>query len=427
MEPEYISLTVSAYLELINNTLATIQSDQILIVGEIAECRVSQGKWINFELKDEDADAKISCFTTIYKVATPLEAGMKVQVTGYPKIYERFGKFSLNVETVELVGEGALAKAYALLKKRLEEEGLFDLARKRSIPRFPKKIGLITSSEAAAYGDFLRILNNRWSGVEVMHVPVHVQGQYAVPDILKAFALLNRLPDEERPEVVVLTRGGGSLEDLHAFNDEQVARAVFTSKIPVVVGVGHERDESLCDFVSDIRASTPSNAAEIVVPDRRDIWREIDMSLHRMEGCINVEIDRKNRSLSHAKTILQTYVQRHIHLLKVSIDRFAYAFDRFRLGVIATRKEVERMERESARSFFHAFTSTKTETNSLIRIFMQFDVDRMLKRGFSVVRKKGEVVKDASRLAGGDAIQVQFSEGTVDATVHGNQEQATLL
>jgi len=321
---------------------------------------------------------------------------MRVQILGYPKVYERFGKFSVNVEAVEPVGEGALAKAYALLKLQLEKEGLFDLSRKRALPRFPKKIGLITSGEAAAYGDFLRILNNRWGGVEVVHTPVHVQGQYAVREILEAFEAFARLPDAQKPEVLVLTRGGGSLEDLHAFNDEQVARAVFTSPIPVVVGVGHERDESLCDFVADVRASTPSNAAERVVPDRREVMREIVMSVDRMRQTVEYELDRQNRSVDGLMRSLQHVLEMSVHEIQMRIDRFVNAFDRFRLSLVATRQHIE----------------------TLTRLIASYDVKKTLQRGFALVRdKKERVVRDGSQLAPGDEIAIQFGRGSANAAI----------
>ena len=169
-------ISVSDYLNLANHALRSIPSENMVIEGEVAEYKVNQGKWVNFDLKDENADAKIPCFMTVYALAVPLASGMRVQVSGQSKVFERFGKFTLNVSEVTLVGEGALQKAYLELKAKLEREGLFDAGRKRSIPQFPERIGLITSSEAAAYGDFLRILNNRWRGVSVFHVPVHVQG-----------------------------------------------------------------------------------------------------------------------------------------------------------------------------------------------------------------------------------------------------------
>ncbi|MFH1632078.1 MAG: exodeoxyribonuclease VII large subunit [bacterium] len=411
------TLTVADYLKLINDTLALIPGEEILVVGEITDYRVSQSKWLNFDLKDEEEDAKISCFATSFKIKMPLENGMKIQVSGYPKIYERFGKFSLNVQTVELVGEGALARAYELLKKKLSDEGLFDLGRKRSLVRFPQKIGLITSSDAAAYGDFLRILNNRWGGVEIVHADVHVQGQHAVHEILAAFETFETLETSEAPDVLVLTRGGGSLEDLHAFNDEQVARAVFGSSIPVVVGVGHERDESLCDFVADIRASTPSNAAEIVVPDRREVIREIEMSTNRIGEVINIEIERHTRRVDHSVSVLDRFIERKVRDLESTIKQFGHAFDRYRLSLVATRQHIERNEEMIRLSFTSAFNRIKQKTMSTIRLFESFDVARVLDRGFSIVRRGGKIISDASILATGDTIKVQLSRGSVDAEV----------
>lgn len=411
------TLTVAEYLALINDTLALIPSEQILVAGEIVDYRVSQGKWINFDLKDEEEEAKISCFATTFKIKTPLDSGMKVQIKGYPKVYERFGKFSLNIETVELVGEGALAKAYALLKKKLTEEGLFDEARKRSIPRFPTKIGVITSAEAAAYGDFLRILNNRWSGVEVVHIPVHVQGQHAVPEILAAFEQFDALDEAEKPEVLVLTRGGGSLEDLHAFNDEQVARAVYKSSIPVVCAVGHERDESLCDFVADVRASTPSNAAERVVPNREDVLREIEISARRMSDTLQNELDTRERSVDHSISVFERFIERKVHDLKVAIERFGYAFERFRLSLIETRRHIERNMQSIETQFMHLFDQMRSRITSTIRLFKNFDTQKVLDRGFSIVRCGTKVIKTATQLEKGTQIQVQLAHGSVDSEV----------
>ena len=408
-------MTVGDYLTLVNDSLALIPSESIVVVGEIVDHRVSQSKWINFDLKDEEKDAKISCFATVFKVKTPLEDGMRVQVVGYPKVYERFGKFSLNVEAVEPVGEGALAKAYALLKKKLEAEGLFAQDRKREIPRFPSRIGLITSSEAAAYGDFLRILNNRWGGVEVVHVPVHVQGQYAVGEILGAFEQLNAL--QERPEVIVLTRGGGSLEDLHAFNDEAVARAVFQSDVPVVVGVGHERDESLCDFVADVRASTPSNAAEIVVPDRREILRDVELSAQRMEDVLTMELERRERAVERAVSALGQFIELRMQDVRLTIERLSHAFDRFRLSLVATRQHIERNQEVISHAFLSVFERLKQGTASLIRLFESFDVQRVLERGYSIVRSGGSSVRDASKLATGQSLQIQLARGSVTSEV----------
>lgn len=398
-------ISVSDYLNLANHALRSIPSENMVVEGEVADFKVSQGKWVNFDLKDEHADAKIPCFMTVYALAVPLANGMRIQVSGQSKVFERFGKFTFNVSEITLVGEGALQKAYVELKAKLEREGLFDRGRKRSIPQFPGRIGLITSSEAAAYGDFLRILNNRWHGVTVLHTPVHVQGQFAVPDILHAFAQLNELPEFERPEVIVLTRGGGSLEDLHAFNSEAVARAVFQSAVPVVVGVGHERDESLCDFVADVRASTPSNAAELVVPDARSITSSMRMSVDRMMDQLQFGIDRRVHLVDRSVNILDRSMAKITESIENTTRRFSYAFERFRLSIVATLARVGDLE----------------------RILRSMDPHEVLRRGYAIVRSGTKIIRRANDVAPGDRLAVQFGEGSVLVVAEGNARQESLL
>ena len=315
MEPTVLS--VAQFLDAANQALRQLDAASLAVEGEVSDARVAQGKWVSFDLKDGKEAAVLKCFATVWQLPGPLENGMKVRVSGLPKIYERFGTFRLNVQHLELVGEGALRHAYELLKKKLTEEGLFDPGRKRAIARFPERIGLITSRDAAAYGDFLRVLGNRWGGVEILFVPVHVQGKEAVPDMLAAFAAFQAMGEAERPEALVLVRGGGGLEDLHAFNDESVARAVFQSKVPVVVGVGHERDESLCDFVADVRASTPSNAAERLSPSREEIAFALQAATERLSSRLEGEVARRQREIDHAARAFGLSLERAKERLRV--------------------------------------------------------------------------------------------------------------
>src|SRR3989338_31502 len=242
----------------------------VLIQGEASGLHITQDRFVWFELKDKDTS--VSCFMMKWELKVPLEDGMEIKVLGLPQLFQKSGRFHIRVEELELVGAGALQKAFEALKKKLEKEGLFAEARKRALPRFPEAIGLITSPDAAAYTDVLRILKNRWAGLTIKFYPVAVQGIGSVKEIVRAFDYFNY---SKNVEVIILTRGGGSLEDLQSFNSEDVARAIFSSAIPVVCGVGHERDESLSDYVADLRASTPSNAAELVVPDKREIMENI--------------------------------------------------------------------------------------------------------------------------------------------------------
>ncbi len=390
--PENV-LSVSQYLQIVNAVLREhVPSQEIVVEGEIGGYTVKDGKWIIFDLKDEnDAKVKVACFGTTFKILGAFENGMRVRIFGYPTV-KGWSTFQIDVQRMEPVGEGALKKAYDALKKKLEAEGLFDAARKRTLPRFPQIIGLITSRDAAAYGDFLRILNNRWGGVEIVFAHVRVQGNEAVPEILSAFSAFSALSDDTRPDLIVLTRGGGSLEDLHAFNDELVARAVYSSKIPVVVGVGHERDESLCDFVADVRASTPSNAAERIVPNRTDVEYELAMMTRRMEERLVETIARRQLAVDRATRTVGLVLDRERQRFLSRADRLAVAFGTWK-------------------------TTLRERLSTYERVLRQVDPKRVLARGYSIVTVNGKVVSDASVLEVGAEIGVQLAKGTADAQV----------
>lgn len=420
-------ISVSDFVSLINHALRTIPTDGVVIEGEVVDFKVAQGKWVTFDLKDEKADAKIGCFMTTFQLAVPLASGMRVHVKGYPKVAEKWGKLSLNVQSVELVGEGAYAKAYAALKEKLRLEGLFDEARKRSIPRFPERIGLITSSEAAAYGDFMRILGNRFGGVTVLHAPVHVQGQFAVSEILAAFAQFNAMEEGERPDVLVLTRGGGAIEDLHAFNDEAVARAVFRSTIPVVVGVGHERDESLCDFVADVRASTPSNAAERVVPDRREMLRAVDYAHDRMTGRLQLEISTISSTVDRSIAVLDRSISRIAQDVATLLGRFSHGFERFRLMLVQTIEHVARRQAHIEDATLRLVAIAKRRAGELERVLASLDPMRVLSRGYAIVRASGRIVRRAIDVAPGTPLSLQLTDGVIEAVVETRAQQEKLL
>ncbi len=265
---ENVPLTVSDFLALLNQTLEYAYPS-VIVVGEVSEFRVSQGKWVSFKLKDDEA--VVDCFMSVYQLRIPIEDGMKVLVTAAPRVNAKWGKFSLNVRLVKPVGEGSIKKGFELLKAKLEAEGLFAPERKRALPRVPQHVGVITSSESAAYADFCKIINERWGGVRVEVAHTQVQGDPAADQIIRAITYFNTL--ETLPEVLVIIRGGGSAEDLLTFNDEALARAIASSRIPTLVGVGHEVDHTLADMVADRRAATPTNAAEILVPDKQEIIR----------------------------------------------------------------------------------------------------------------------------------------------------------
>jgi exodeoxyribonuclease VII large subunit len=390
---ELQAVTVAQYLELVNNTLRELPSKELVIVGEVSDFRIAQGKWVSFDLKDEEEQAVLKCFMTTWQLKVQVTDGMRIQVKGYPKIYERFGSFKMNVQEVMLVGEGALRQAYEQLKQKLDAEGMFQTSRKRALPRFPQRIGLITSRDAAAFGDFVRILNNRWGGVKVDHTHVHVQGQHAVREIVGAFNFFNAL-EEDRPDVLVLTRGGGGLEDLHAFNDELVARAIYRSDIPVVCAVGHERDESLADFVADVRASTPSNAAERVVPSRNDVQYELETMARHMEERLIDQVGERGRLVERATNLAQFVLERQK-------ERFRSVQEKF---LVASQDWLPFI---------------RTELEGLGRVLRQVDPKRVLSRGYSIVTVGDQVVTTTKGLDVGAQIGVQLAAGSFEAEVTG--------
>ena len=258
-----VVLGVSDFVALVNQTFE-YAFPSVTIVGELANFKVSKNRWVYFDLKDEESSVRF--FGTVYMLPGPLEDGMMLEVRGNPRLHQQFG-FSVNVQSMRPVGEGSIKKAASLLQAKLEAEGLFDADRKRPLPYPPERIGLITSRESAAYADFMKILGARWRGLQIQFVDTQVQGEAAAGQIVAAIQRLNQL--SEPPEVVVLIRGGGSADDLATFSAEPVVRAVAASRIPTLVAIGHEIDASLAELAADQRASTPSNAAELLVPDRR--------------------------------------------------------------------------------------------------------------------------------------------------------------
>jgi exodeoxyribonuclease VII large subunit len=272
-------LSVADFVASLNQTL-NMAYPAVIVVGEVAEFNVSQGKFVFFKLKDETAT--ISCFMMAFKMSTPLENGMKIRILAVPKVRDATGFLSLNVAKYQPVGEGSIKKALELLKKKLEKEGLFDKDKKRPLPDVVQKIAVISSVDSAGYRDFIKILGERAGGLELEVINTAVQGLSAPEEIIRA---LKKFNERAVADVIVIVRGGGSKDDLSAFNDEAMARAIRASRLPVLVGVGHEVDESIADLVADVRASTPTHAAQLLTPkDRRETVLGLANMIFRMEG-----------------------------------------------------------------------------------------------------------------------------------------------
>ncbi|MDO8558433.1 MAG: exodeoxyribonuclease VII large subunit [bacterium] len=369
--------------ELSNFVNAELSEVMVRVRGEVCDFKRSQnGKFIYFDLKDEAA--RMNCFIMAFQLRTELEDGMEVLVTGSPGLYVPYGKYTFRVKSIEPVGEGALKRAFEIMRRKLEAEGLFLPERKKTLPRFPERIGLITSREAAAYSDFLRILNNRWGGIEISFMNVHVQGAKAEEEVVRAVQYFNdHMPV---PDVLVVVRGGGSLEDLAAFNTESVARAIFASKIPVVVGVGHERDITLADLACDLRASTPSNAAEVVTPSREGVQFELD----------TWEVE------------LGSLIQRHARLAS---ERLGEAMRRLARPLLEKIEKGRMLSSRLQTAFSGRMEKYRQEIRRISDLLKTLNPRGILARGYSITRKNGRVIKDALELSAHEEVETLLAKG----------------
>lgn len=288
--------TPTEFIAVVNQTLEYAYSG-VVLEGEVASFKVNQGKWVFFDIKD--AESSVSCFMSSYQLRMPIEDGMKVLVRGIPKM-TKWGKFSFTVQAIQPVGEGSLKKSFELLKAKLTKEGLFDPAKKRKIPENLSQIGVISSTQAAGYADFVKILNERWGGLKVLTAHTQVQGMDAADQIIRAIQYFN---EHNSVEIIAIIRGGGSADDLAVFNDEKLVRTIAASKIPVITGIGHEVDESLADLAADIKASTPSNVAQMLTKDRHAEIAKIESTLNRAKQVILQNIANamreNNEKVSH--------------------------------------------------------------------------------------------------------------------------------
>jgi exodeoxyribonuclease VII large subunit len=256
---------------------------------------------------------------SVWQLTVPIEDGQMVVVTGRPQVTS-WGRFSLTVSRVQPFGAGSLLKSFELLKNKLEKEGLFAAERKRSLPAMPSRIGVISSTQAAGYNDFIRILNERWGGVEVQVAHVQVQGAVAADQIINALNFFNG--HEPSPEVIAIIRGGGSADDLSTFNEEPLVRAIAASRVPVVVGVGHETDVTLTDLAADVRAATPSHAAQLLVPDKKAVMRDLRGKLTNLSNRLAEDLDDQRAVVRQVLgNLLATYDRRLDEALTSVADR----------------------------------------------------------------------------------------------------------
>jgi exodeoxyribonuclease VII large subunit len=390
-------LTVSQAVSYLRELMETdIVLGDVWISGEVSGPRTQPSGHTYFVLKDNGAQLRSVLFRSANlrqrRMTDYLAQGSQVIVHGRMTVYEARGELQVVVDFVQPEGVGLRHAQFEKLRLQLEEEGLFDLSRKRPMPRFPQRIGVATSSTGAVFHDICNVLRRRWPLVEVVLAPTPVQGPEAAPGIIASLEGLNARGDLD---VIILARGGGSVEELWAFNEEPVARAVFASAVPVVSAVGHETDYTICDYVADLRAPTPSAAAELVAPDRQQLSGQI-----------------RGWRLSAASA-----VQRGLNRDRAAVTAL---LGRAQRGTVDLARLHQRLETLDRRGFIAVLAGMGVRRDQLQRCRAQLralDPQATLDRGFAVVHKGGRVVSSVSMVSGGDGLVVKVADGGFTARV----------
>jgi exodeoxyribonuclease VII large subunit len=370
---------------------------RILLEAEISNLARPASGHLYFSLKDDKAQIRCAMFrSSASRMDIQVENGMKVLARGRISLYEPRGDYQLIIDSLRDAGEGILQRRFEELKKKLEAEGLFDPAYKQDLPPYPARIGLITSPSGAAVRDLLHVLGRRWPVAQVRLYPVLVQGNEAPPEIRSAIECAN---EHGWADTLIIGRGGGSLEDLMAFNDEAVARGVFASSIPVVSAVGHETDFSICDFVADLRAPTPSAAAELATPDQLVLKETFSRAQRQMQRRILDQMQRNTQGLDHLSHRLQ---QRHpatrLAELSERVTAFGKSIEQLTVAAVRSRREL---------------------LGSLVRTLNAVSPLETIGRGYAVVTsaETGDVVISTSQVGPGDRVCAQLKDGKLDCTV----------
>jgi len=369
----------------------------VWVEGEISNFKLHSSGHIYFSLKDRDA--QIPCVFWRHRnrnLRFQPQDGMKIIALGKVTVYEKRGAYQLDIVQFHPAGVGELQLALEQLKQKLLAEGLFDDAHKKPLPRYPTSIGIVTSPTGAAIQDLIHILNRRFPGIEIILRPVKVQGEGAAEEIATAIAEFN---EYGKIDVLIVGRGGGSLEDLWAFNEEIVARAIYASRIPVISAVGHEIDFSISDFVADLRAPTPSAAAELAVPEKQELMNTIFLLLKK------------------AYTNLQNQMQFQQEKLRNIVN--SYGFRRTPDLLQQYQQRLDELTRTLGRTKHHQFNLLQERLNAITHKLSMLAPTSILKRGYSICYRTQDnaIVKQSDQLAENDEIKVKFYAGEILGTV----------
>lgn len=413
----------------------------VWVEGEISNFRPAESGHLYFTLKDGDAQLRIVMFRSQARLLRfRPENGMQIIARGRVTIYDARGELQLSAEFLEPVGAGALQLAFEQLKKRLAEEGLFDQSRKKPIPQLPRRIGIVTSPRGAALHDMLNVLGRRHENVGILIYPAQVQGESAPSEVGSGVRYFNRA---KNVDVIVIARGGGSIEDLAAFNDEGLARVIAASHLPVISAVGHETDFTICDFVSDLRAPTPSAAAELVIESKHRIAEHLAHLHQRLDRGARYQLmlarNRLTELAQHgAFAGMQDLLGRRSQRLDELMFRMAASFRHnlrdysrrlevaaarvrhydFRRSLAMTRNQLDSGADSLLRVMRNRLNEHRGRLNELYAKLDALSPVKILERGYALVfDAKGNLVKDSNQLAAGDEISARVAHGTFTAEV----------
>ncbi len=391
------SLTVA---EITHYISTVFEADEVLqdiwVMGEVSNLSRPGSGHVYFTLKDMSSSLRCVIWKS-QAAALPvaLVDGISLEAHGYIGVYERSGQYQLYVDRVRPAGEGTLYQEFIKLKQRLEAEGLFDQARKRPLSPLPKKIGIVTSPTGAALQDILNTLEKRYRLAELVLSPCQVQGSEAASQIISA---INRLNEDEQPDLIILARGGGSLEDLHAFNDEGVVRAIISSRAPIITGIGHETDFTLADFASDVRAPTPTGAAILATPDSMELASGLRAITEQMQKSVQSIVQDWNLQFKS----VQNRLQRSSPLRTVANDR----------------QQLDDIDQDLFRLMTHKFNLMKLQLNGLKAHLSALNPYSVLNRGYAIVSTEtGDIISRTEQIHSDENIKIQVSNGSFGAVV----------
>ena len=427
--------SVGGFIDFLNQILVP---QRAVIQGEVGEVK-PRNNYTFFKLLDKKEEAVLSCFVwndRLARVGIELKEGLELKVEGYPKLVKTKGYFSFEVEHIGLVGEGALKLAFEALKKKLSAAGFFAPERKKKIPSFVEKVGLITSTFADAKTDFLTHLGR--FGFKIFFYDVHVEGLYSTDDIVSAIRWFNE--NMLDVEILVLTRGGGSLESFQAFNSEAVAKAIFSSRIPVVTGIGHENDETITDLVADVYGSTPTHAARIL----SDPWRNIDTLITNVyrnivsifsTNCLGLQkrlldteenlitllarlLKFKNQGIDNLQTFLYSQFQRLLYRVKQTQVEFLNNWGRIKNILSSLRNKISVQEKSLTNESLYWIKLIRKSLFEFEQKLRLSDPSVRLKQGYSIVyNASGKIIKRSTDLSLGEYVKAKFSQGSATSCV----------